>query len=534
MIIPVEELKELKNLLDEGIITQEEFDAKKRQLLGIATLPQEESAKVTPPEEIQSDENLASSELNSLDNDISNPDDVFAENYTSKEKNVEKAIGSIEKSKSPWQQFQTLFYEYYNNHNEAAFDQMQRLPREEIIESYINSVESFAFGLAHGWNYSPEAFDNPFKNFCDHNFGKFKDEVFKGYKDLDKGIRKCADAFVQSYEALYPQKLANIDVKNSIVNHTIEIVSFFILYHGYNASETVQGGVASYLGFKMRFNNFNSIAKGYLWMFEENPDYYLDDFLEIYNTRVMNYLVKDVMFKTKPYDELVPLSELEFPEEIEKKEHEAIAELTKYILNNELIVSSIYRNSDGHFVSMLKDRLNNGRTSNDNTAIAITQKLLEDKNSRTIMDYRGGFPHVPELMVQADIVCSDLFTNLQNEIDNPSTFLTLTPMWCAYAGMGAVALWNDNWPGLRDNGIIPSLIKERGYFAMDEYVMDYIGVGWDSEECKKVNSILHAFSVMLVAESIENKEINMHQYSEVLKGMYYYGIVYEMSRLGMH
>ena len=32
---PVEELKNLKELLDMGILTQEEFDAKKKQLLGL-------------------------------------------------------------------------------------------------------------------------------------------------------------------------------------------------------------------------------------------------------------------------------------------------------------------------------------------------------------------------------------------------------------------------------------------------------------------------------------------------------------------
>ena len=32
---PIEEIRKYKSLLDDGIITQEEFDAKKKQLLGI-------------------------------------------------------------------------------------------------------------------------------------------------------------------------------------------------------------------------------------------------------------------------------------------------------------------------------------------------------------------------------------------------------------------------------------------------------------------------------------------------------------------
>ncbi len=34
--VPVEQLKELKSLLDSGVLTQEEFDAQKRKLLGEA------------------------------------------------------------------------------------------------------------------------------------------------------------------------------------------------------------------------------------------------------------------------------------------------------------------------------------------------------------------------------------------------------------------------------------------------------------------------------------------------------------------
>lgn len=34
-VSPMDELKKLKELLDMGIVTQEEFDAKKKQLLGL-------------------------------------------------------------------------------------------------------------------------------------------------------------------------------------------------------------------------------------------------------------------------------------------------------------------------------------------------------------------------------------------------------------------------------------------------------------------------------------------------------------------
>ena len=328
----------------------------------------------------------------------------------------------------------------------------------------------------------------------------------------------------------------NNEIYEKILEHTKDIISFFIAYHGFNSDNIKRGGVASFLGYSVRFKKFEDIAGGYLWMFKENPDYYLDDFLEIYNTRVVNYIEKGIVFKTVPYDELTPLSNFDFNYEIEQREKEAILELTESIYTNEILVDRIQRNSDSHFITMMEERLgmDHSPTEKYRSAITIVMELLEDEHTKTIMDYRGGFPNIPEIMVQADSVCEDLFDSLKKEIENTETFITLTPLWCAFAGMGAVALWNENWPRLRDNGIIPLLTAERGYFAMDEFVMDYIGIGWDSEECKSVSGVLRAFAIKGASESIIDGDFRIQTYCEHLKAMYYYGMVFEMSRLGMH
>lgn len=49
----VEELKDLKELLDEGILTQEEFDRKKKQLLNQSVSFQTQSAAVQPAVQCQ-------------------------------------------------------------------------------------------------------------------------------------------------------------------------------------------------------------------------------------------------------------------------------------------------------------------------------------------------------------------------------------------------------------------------------------------------------------------------------------------------
>lgn len=168
-------------------------------------------------------------------------------------------------------------------------------------------------------------------------------------------------------------------------------------------------------------------------------------------------------------------------------------------------------------------------------ATAIVQNFLEDQRTLQIMDYRGGLPHIPEIMMSAGSICDEVFQNLQKEVESADQLAFLTPMWCSYAGMGAVAKWNDDWPKLRDKGILASLTEERGYFAMDEFVYDYIGIGWDSDECHSVQKILREFSETILTEaSTKDGKFDMTYYFEALKAMYMYGMVFEMSRLGMH
>ena len=168
-------------------------------------------------------------------------------------------------------------------------------------------------------------------------------------------------------------------------------------------------------------------------------------------------------------------------------------------------------------------------------AIAIVQGLLEDERTSQIMDYRGGFPNIPEISMPARSICEDLFQNLQNETDDIDMLFFLTPMWCTYAGMGAVAMWDEDWPKLSKKGIIASLIEDRGYFAMDEFVYDYIGIGWDSDECNDIQKVIKEFSMSILNEATtEDEKFDMTYYFEALKAMYMYGMVFEMSRLGMH
>ena len=181
---------------------------------------------------------------------------------------------------------------------------------------------------------------------------------------------------------------------------------------------------------------------------------------------------------------------------------------------------------------------------NDN----VSQKNTEDKDIISAMDFlerflssgsgsgqgnsSTGFPNIPEIMVQANIVCTTVFLELGKEINDERKVFYIAPMWCAYAGIGAAAEWYENWDALKAKGIIPSLTAARGYFAMDEYVMDYTGIMWGSEESNTLRNTLQDFSVHIV--DVFKGCDNPAQYMEGLKAMYYYGMIYEMKRLGLN
>lgn len=168
----------------------------------------------------------------------------------------------------------------------------------------------------------------------------------------------------------------------------------------------------------------------------------------------------------------------------------------------------------------------------------ILDKLLSCAKKDHLLDYHGEFPTIPKISMQSANVCAEIFRLLQNEKLNNAQFLTISTAWCALAGMGAVAKWNDNRKSLKQKGIIKSLTTERGILSLAEYVMNYIGIGWDTTECRNIYNTLIAYGKDFMLECIEKNEenevvLNLNSYFEYLQAYYLFGMVYEMSRLGM-
>lgn len=262
-----------------------------------------------------------------------------------------------DKALTEYQKLEKLFTIYDKTHNKYAYSKLQQIRKLDVADEYIKVIENFSFGLEHGYDYSEEAFDNPFKNFMDNNFEEYKNMCFGTYVELKQTINECAKDISDAFSSIYPNLLQDAHAMINITNMTEEIIKIFVCYHGFNNNEFTMGGAAAKLGFSLRHNSFNNVVGNYLWMFKEDPNSFLDNFLEGYNTRVMNYIQRKIEFRTVSYNELTPLNELDFNNIILVKETNSIRTLAERIYDNPRIVASIKRNSDSHFLEMLQKRL---------------------------------------------------------------------------------------------------------------------------------------------------------------------------------
>ena len=146
------------------------------------------------------------------------------------------------------------------------------------------------------------------------------------------------------------------------------------------------------------------------------------------------------------------------------------------------------------------------------------------------------FPSIPEIMCQARDVSSYLLDRMIVEYDT-LTVLRLGPVWAAYAAMGAVRFWHDDYDQLKSKGLIQSLTEPRGIEEMDEFVMDHIGWGFKSEKATDFGKHLIEMS-RLAMDMAANKSIDpgvlFGCYINASMAMFYYGMIIEMNDLGLN
>ncbi|SCZ80435.1 hypothetical protein [Acidaminobacter hydrogenoformans] len=165
---------------------------------------------------------------------------------------------------------------------------------------------------------------------------------------------------------------------------------------------------------------------------------------------------------------------------------------------------------------------------------ALLTELLEGANGYIRNDEPIQF--IPEISTQLEPLIKNIMRSIQEIV--PSNNTTLTLSWCCYSGIGATMHWHINWNQLKSRGIFETLTKERGISEMDQYVLDFIGLPFKSDEAKDLkyhiqessrNAIIH-----MAKHSIDSSpDVVMDAYFQACEAMYFFGMAIQMNRLGM-
>ena len=175
-------------------------------------------------------------------------------------------------------------------------------------------------------------------------------------------------------------------------------------------------------------------------------------------------------------------------------------------------------------------------TDGDLSYVELTMELLSMGREEGLI-ISDAFAHIPEIMVRADETCGKIIAGISDyseenpgEVSNP---LVLMFVWSALAGMGAVYHWHIDWTNLSSNGIYETLTSERGLFAMDEYVIDAIGIGFGTDEEKELTRFLWRLATHCLVRFKSVSSPSEDSFLSCPKAMFLFGMSFEMNRLGM-
>lgn len=162
--------------------------------------------------------------------------------------------------------------------------------------------------------------------------------------------------------------------------------------------------------------------------------------------------------------------------------------------------------------------------------------------------------HVPELMPYGDGIGEKILRGfstdpmMQGKNADIVTNLIAVFSWSIYAGLGAVYEWNRNWPALKKTGLLEMLTKERGYFAMDEHVVQlFTGEVYNTDKgivpqsCQEFAETVSLYRVIAMsaisdnAANIKNQDDKVKYFCscipEVSKGCYLFGVAWGLEKI---
>ncbi len=149
--------------------------------------------------------------------------------------------------------------------------------------------------------------------------------------------------------------------------------------------------------------------------------------------------------------------------------------------------------------------------------------------------YEKDIQSLPELEEQMEDVVKRMLPDLIAFYQSNGLGIGLLSMsygtWCAYAGIGAAYLWREAPEEIREINIYDAITQPAGIDAVDEYVLDMMGIQLQSDEMQELNDHLmngySAVSTIVVENSSGDRNLDMYTAGAV---MYRYGIEIGLTR----
>jgi hypothetical protein len=142
---------------------------------------------------------------------------------------------------------------------------------------------------------------------------------------------------------------------------------------------------------------------------------------------------------------------------------------------------------------------------------------------------------LPELEEQMWEVVKRMLVDLISFYQSNGLGISLLSMsygtWCAYAGIGAAYLWKEDPEQIREINIYEQVTGPCGIDAVDEYVLDMLGIQLQSDEMRELNDHLmngySAVSNIVMENTSGDQNLDMYTAGAV---MYRYGVEIGLSR----
>mgnify|MGYP006371220983 FL=1 len=164
-----------------------------------------------------------------------------------------------------------------------------------------------------------------------------------------------------------------------------------------------------------------------------------------------------------------------------------------------------------------------------------TEMVYEDKMSGII----PGAP-IPEKMEElykaADRIVQERKADIETLMPISHSGYQATVLGCCLiTGIGAVNLWHEKAGNIQIDEIPRVFNEPRGIEFNDEYIIDHVGIGFESIAGKKLidNIQKHINDAYKFVERYEDEDQKLLQWEELYKAFYFYGMAYEIGRLGL-